>query len=135
VASPRVTRYGRAASIGWVLPIDDTSFRIIVVGRVREKGELRRQASTFNGKKWIELTEEEHQRMPGDYEAQVGQGPISFHSEEHLASSDRGVAAVRRLLKQQIDSVRRGSNPMGVVFDPASALVRTEAGNYLIEEK
>ena len=95
VASPRVTRYGRAASIGWVLPIDDTTYRIYVVGRVREAGELRRQASTFNGKKWTELSAEEHQQFPGDYEAQVGQGPITFHSEEHLATSDRGIVMMR----------------------------------------
>ncbi len=130
VASPRVTRYGRAASIGWVLPIDDTSYRIYVVGRVREPGELRRQASTFNGKKWTELTEEEHQRFPGDYEAQVGQGPITFHSEEHLASSDRGVALVRRMLKRQIEAVAAGKDPAGV----GATVVQTEAGNYLVEQ-
>jgi hypothetical protein len=114
-----------------VLPIDDTHFRIYVVGRVREAGELRRQASTFNGKRWFELSEEEHQRLPGDYEAQVGQGPITFHSEEHLASSDRGVAMVRRMLKQQIEKVQAGGDPIGVMSDAAQ--VRTEAGNYLIE--
>ncbi len=129
VASPRVTRYGRAASIGWVLPIDDTTYRIYVVGRVREPGELRRQASTFNGKKWTELTAEEHQQFPGDYEAQVGQGPITFHSEEHLASSDRGVALVRRMLKRQIEAVAAGNDPLGV----GAAVVATEAGNYLVE--
>ncbi|MSP36980.1 MAG: hypothetical protein EXR70_00640 [Deltaproteobacteria bacterium] len=33
---PRVERYERAESIGWALPMDDTSFRVYVAGRVRE---------------------------------------------------------------------------------------------------
>ena len=134
VPSPRVSSYGRAASIGWVLPIDDTSFRIYVAGRVRQAGELRQQTSKFNGKSWSELTEEEHQRMPGDYEAQTSQGAITYHSQEHLASSDRGVSMVRRALKQQVDTVAAGGDPMGVVFDPNAGIVRTEAGNYLVAD-
>lgn len=131
VPSPRVSSYGRAASIGWVLPIDNTSFRIYAAGRVREAGELRQQTSRFNGKRWLELTEEEHQRMPGDYEAQTGQGAITYHSQEHLASSDRGVAMVRRVLKQQIEAVHSGQDPIGTSFDANSPMVRTQAGNYL----
>ncbi len=132
VPSPRVSSYGRAASIGWVMPIDDTSFRIYVAGRVRHPGELRQQTSTFNGKRWAELTEEEHQRLPGDYEAQTGQGPITYHSQEHLVSSDRGVSMVRRALKQQIDAVSSGIDPVGTNFDLNAGMVRTEAGNYLL---
>ena len=49
-------------------------------------------------KLWAELTEEEHQRVPGDWEAQVGQGPITFHSDEQLATSDAGVAILRSWL-------------------------------------
>ena len=49
----------------------------------------------LNGKTWGEMTEEEHQRTPGDYEAQAGQGPISLHSEEHLVTSDRGIMMQR----------------------------------------
>ena len=79
-----------SSSIGWVLPIDDTSFRIYVAGRVKQTGDLGRMRSKFNGKDWGEMSEEEHQRYPGDYEAQVGQGPITIHSEEHFAQSDRG---------------------------------------------
>ena len=30
--------------------------------------------SKFNGKFWWDMTEQEHQQFPGDYEAQVGQG-------------------------------------------------------------
>jgi 5,5'-dehydrodivanillate O-demethylase len=37
--------------------------------------------------------------------------------------SDRGVAMLRRLLKEQIDIVRDGGDPMGVIRDPAKNTV------------
>jgi hypothetical protein len=37
IPSPRIGRYGMVESLGWVLPIDDHSFRIYVVGRVRKR--------------------------------------------------------------------------------------------------
>ena len=133
IPSPRIGRYGRVESIGWVLPIDDHSFRIYVVGRVREAGELYRMRSRLNGKLWEELTEEEHQRFPGDYEAQVHQGNIAWHSEEHLATSDRGIVMLRRLLQKQLDAISEGADPAGVSFDPDAPPVRFSAGNFLME--
>lgn len=131
VPNPRVDGYGRVESIGWVLPIDDTHYRIYVAGRVRENGQLGRMRSRMNGKYWRELSEEEHQRFPGDYEAQTGQGPITFHSEEHFATSDKGIALLRRFLEQQLAKVAEGGNPAGVAFDEKDACLRFEAGNYL----
>ena len=88
------------------------------------------RGSLYDGKRWSELTEAEHQRMPGDYEAQVGQGPISYHSEEHLTSTDKGVGMCRRMLAQQIKIVQDGGDPVGVNFDPAQQVVVLEAGNF-----
>lgn len=135
VPNPRVAAYGRVESIGWVLPIDDTSFRIYTAGRVTERGQLGRQRSRMNGKLWSELTEEEHQRFPGDWEAQTGQGPITLHSEEHLATSDRGIVRLRRLLAGQVAALAKGEDPLGVHFDEASAYVRLEAGQYIVEDR
>jgi phenylpropionate dioxygenase-like ring-hydroxylating dioxygenase large terminal subunit len=131
VPNPRVAQFARVESIGWVLPIDDTSFSIYVAGRVRQAGDIGRMRSKFGGKFWWELTEAEHRALPGDYEAQVGQGPITLHSEEHLASSDRGVAMLRRLLRRQMRAVAEGRDPAGVGFDPDVAPVVFEAGNYV----
>ncbi len=131
VPNPRVAQYARVESIGWVLPIDDTSFRIYVAGRVKRKGDLGRMRSTFNGKYWWDMTEEEHQRHPGDYEAQVGQGEITVHSEEHFAQSDRGIVMIRRMLADQLDAMTTGRDPIGVYFDPNAAPVVFEAGNYI----
>lgn len=128
VASPRAEKDGSCSLLGWVLPIDDTTFRIYSAGRVRKQGALAEIRSHFNGKLWGELTAAEHQRFPGDYEAQVSQGPITIHSEEHLVSSDRGVAMLRRMLKQQVQAVKDGQDPVGVAFDTAGELIRLDAG-------
>ena len=95
-----------------MLPIDDTHFRIYV-GRPREASRATspRCARGCNGKLWEELTEEEHRNVPGDYEAQVSQGPIAHHSEEHLATSDEGVVMLRRLLQRQIEAVQPATIP------------------------
>ena len=96
-----------------------------------EKGELAKFKSRYNGKSWAELTAEEHQKFPGDTEAQVGQGPITFHSEEHLMSSDQGVGMLRFLLQKQVDAVAAGGDPVGVAFNEKDAYVKFDAGQYL----
>jgi nitrite reductase/ring-hydroxylating ferredoxin subunit len=135
IPSPRAGengRWGRLESIGWVLPMDDTSFRIYVAGRVREHGELRRMRSRLNGKLWEELSEAEHQAFPGDYEAQVSQGAIASHEAEHLATSDKGIVLLRRSLRRALEAVAAGGDPPGVSRDPQAAPVVFEAGNYLL---
>ncbi len=132
VPNPRVAQYGMVESIGWTVPIDDTHYRIYVAGRVKEKGELAKFKSRYaGGKAWAELTAEEHQKFPGDVEAQVGQGPITFHSEEHLMASDQGVSMLRILLQRQIDIVASGGDPVGVAFDDEAAYIRFDAGQFL----
>ena len=87
--------------------------------------------SRLNGKLWEHLTEEEHQKFPGDYEAMVGQGPIAKHSEEYLATSDGGIVKLRRLLTLQLKALEKGNDPAGVSFDPLAEPVKFTAGNFL----
>ena len=61
----------------------------------------------------------------------VGQGPVAKHSEEHLASTDRGIVMLRRLLVQQLEAVREGKDPAGVFFDPETPPVKFSAGNWM----
>ena len=131
IPSPRIGRYGMVESLGWVLPIDDHSFRIYVVGRVREAGELRRMRTRMNGKLWEEMTEAEHRDFPNDVEAMVSQGVIAKHSEEHLATSDKGIVMLRRLLDAQLKAVAEGRDPAGTSFDPGAPPVHFQAGNWL----
>jgi 5,5'-dehydrodivanillate O-demethylase len=47
----------------------------------------------------------------------VGQGPISDRTQEHLASSDKGIVLYRRMLFEQMDKVERGEEAMAVIRD------------------
>lgn len=132
VASPRAEVDGPCSLLGWVLPIDDTSFRIYSAGRVSEVGALAKIRSHFNGKLWHELTEEEHQQFPGDYEAQVSQGDITWHSHENLTSTDQGVSMLRRVYRRQLAALEAGQEPMGVAFEAENDLVRLDAGSAVV---
>ena len=134
VPNPYVGKWGKVETIGWTLPIDDTHYRIYTAGRVTEKGVLLpRAADAAVRKPWRDMSEQERRAKPGDWEAQIGQGPITLHSEETLATSDRGVVMLRRLLSRQLDAVAKGDDPIGVHFDDASAYVRLEAGQYIVQ--
>jgi phenylpropionate dioxygenase-like ring-hydroxylating dioxygenase large terminal subunit len=123
---------GKASGVGFVLPVDDTHFRLFHILRA-PAGFQRLPRQITGSKKWSELTEAEHQDTPGDWEAQVGQGPISFHSEENLSGSDRGVSRLRRFMREQIAIVANGGDPLGVSFDPADELYHVRAGNYYLD--
>jgi 5,5'-dehydrodivanillate O-demethylase len=46
------------------------------------------------------------------------QGPITDRTQEHLGAADRGIVMFRKLLREQIDIVAKGGEPMGIVRDP-----------------
>ncbi|MFI0419739.1 Rieske 2Fe-2S domain-containing protein [Spongiactinospora sp. 9N601] len=100
----------------WVVPVDDTHHRSFFSLRTTDPERFDRffYGVKQNGKDAWELTEEEHQRFPGDAEAQESQGPITLHSEETLATTDRGVVMLRRLLKTMVADVEAGRDPQGV---------------------
>ncbi len=58
-----------------------------------------------------------------------------FQRPEHLRSSDRGVALLRRFLRQQLARVGRGDEPAGVERRlNAEALQRfANCGNFIAE--
>ena len=56
----------------------------------------------------------ERQRFPADYDAQSSQRPIAVHALEHLASTDRGVIMLRRIVREGIHAVARGEDPYGL---------------------
>ena len=54
-----------------------------------------------------------------DFMAWATQGGIADRSVEKLGESDRGIILYRRLLKEQMDIVEDGGDPMNVFRDPA----------------
>ena len=126
---------GRIDTLGFILPVDDTHMRIFTVLRGKDDSFYQRlRAVRGNREDNLAKDPDFYQKFPGDWEAQGSQGPITLHSEEHLASSDRGVVMLRRQLKQQIDLVAAGKDPLGVVFEAGQEMVMPEAGQYLTGE-
>jgi phenylpropionate dioxygenase-like ring-hydroxylating dioxygenase large terminal subunit len=56
----------------------------------------------------------ERQRQPADFDAQSSQRRIAVHGVEHLASTDRGVIMLRRIVRDGIRAVARGEDPAGL---------------------
>ena len=47
------------------------------------------------------------------------QGALTDRSREHLGLADRGVIMLRKLVREQIEVVKLGGDPIGVIRDPA----------------
>ena len=120
---------GRSNGLGFSVPVDDTHSRILMAMRMNPNFDMRGGTGMSQMKRWSEMTLEERQDTPGDYEAQAGQGPISLHSEEHLATSDRGIAMQRRTLERDIRKVTEGGDPAGVYFDEGH-VIHVPSGNF-----
>ena len=132
IPTPTLTVLGKTNNMSWALPIDATNTRVYAMVR-KPKDRPPQGLPVYDGdRSWFDLDEEEHQRFPGDYETQTGQGPITLHSEEHLSSSDRGVSIVRRQFKEQLRRVEEVLDPVGVHFDEADAVQSLVAGNYIV---
>ena len=129
VASPFVEFEGQATSVAWTLPISRTETKIFTLLKRPLDAPVRRVL--YDGKRWEDLTDEEHQRMPGDYEAQVGQGAVTVHSEEQLASSDRGITMFRHTFRDGVRAIAAGETPAFVVPRPGEHRYQVRAGNYI----
>src|SRR5437660_601159 len=55
---------------------------------------------------------------PADYDAQSSQREIAVHALEHLASTDRGVLMLRKIVRDGIRAVAAGSDPKELLRAP-----------------
>jgi 5,5'-dehydrodivanillate O-demethylase len=53
-----------------------------------------------------------------DRAAQESQGVIYDRTKEHLGASDQGVTVLRSMIKESIEAVRQGRDPIGVIREP-----------------
>jgi phenylpropionate dioxygenase-like ring-hydroxylating dioxygenase large terminal subunit len=123
---------GPVDHLGFMLPVDDTHFRILTVLKAENDDYL------AGYEKLMRQVYKKHaqdptraQRFPSDLEAQGSQGPITLHSEEHLVSSDLGIVLLRRLLRQQMDVVASGGDPINTAFEPGTETIDLEAGTFV----
>lgn len=129
---------GPTKYVRWLTPVDDDAHALFHVLRLPPNVDgpamferVSRPRPMGTSKMWSEMTEEEHQSFPTDWEAMCSQTRIDQHSEEHLGMSDVGVVNLHRLLREQIRAVEEGRDPVGVTFDEAHATFKTTAGNFL----
>src|SRR5690606_40818319 len=54
-----------------------------------------------------------------DMMAWVTQGAVADRTQEHLGSSDVGIALYRHVLRRELKKLEEGQDPMGLVRDPA----------------
>ena len=123
----------RGSAFSWVVPVDDTSCFSIgwsdidkeftIAGRTGYADRQAARGAYVVGAGDVgqtgEPSYEDRQRAPGDWDVWVSQGPITLHSREHLATTDRGVTLYRKLVRRGIRAVARGKPPQGLLLDGA----------------
>ena len=115
--------------------MDDENSRIVSWAHFGERAESH-ALNTREGLERIEQGQprgrsyEDTQRVPCDYEAFIGQGTIARHANEHLGTTDRGVAMFRRKLRNAIRALAEGRPPVqpSALGDP----VPTYAGDTVV---
>jgi len=129
---------GGSTSLSIFTAVDDGHMRAFVTIRAGKdfKG-IFEGLGLENLKPWTQMSFEERQAAPGDYEAQSSQGPhgIPHHSDEHLVRSDTGIALQRKLLKREIARVAKGENPINTAFAEGTEVIRTPSGNFFIDDE
>ena len=115
----------RPVIIRWAVPNDDTTTTNFELAQVDPAWRLTPEQVAQPGfgqsgdRPYVE-----RQRFPADYDAQSSQRTIAVHDLEHLASTDRGVIMLRRLVRDGIRAVARGEDPFGVA-PSADKTIRT----------
>jgi len=131
--------FGRCGLTRWVVPIDDTHTQVVTWRHFRDGDDprgLTDKAQVGFGKtdfygQGSDRTYEERQRDPGDYDAWVSQGPKNIHARENLSFTDRGVAKVRRMLRNNIRSLAVG-DPVDRPDPGPTGVLGTYAGDTML---
>jgi phenylpropionate dioxygenase-like ring-hydroxylating dioxygenase large terminal subunit len=135
IGDPLAHQFDRSVVFNWFVPVDDYSMKDFVIIRAKpdvvSKVRTGEYARRLFPKLWSEMSTEDHQREPSDYEAQASQGKITLHSEENLVSSDTGISMYRRLLRRAIRDVGEGRSPFNLSFDESAPSIKLVGGNYL----
>jgi nitrite reductase/ring-hydroxylating ferredoxin subunit len=123
----------RPLIIRWAVPNDDTHTTNFELAQVDPAWGLTPEEVARPGfGQADERPYAERQRHPADFDAQSSQRPIAVHALEHLASTDRGVIMLRRIVRDGIRAVARGEDPPGS-RRPEGTVVRTFSQDAVLE--
>jgi nitrite reductase/ring-hydroxylating ferredoxin subunit len=131
--------FGRCGLSRWVVPIDDTNTMVVTWRHFRDgddprgmtdKSKVGYGTTDFYGQ-GPDRSYEQRQRDPGDYDAWVSQGPKNIHARENLSFTDRGVAKVRRMLRNNIRSLAAGNRILHPT-DDYDGVLPTYAGDTML---
>ena len=118
-------RASRPVIIRWAVPNDDTTTTNFELAQIDPAwGLTPEQVARPGFGQSDDRSYAERQRFPADFDAQSSQRPIAVHALEHLASTDRGVVMLRRIVRDGIRAVARGEDPFGTDW-PEGKTVRT----------
>ncbi len=100
----------------WRVPVDDTHTLHLIYSVTPGSGTVTYQELPYQDEKGSLLDATITQQ---DFIAWIGQGAIAPRDLELAGRSDRGILLYRQMLREAIDTVARGEDPIGVVRDPA----------------
>lgn len=115
----------------YIVPVDDTHYLTFMLWRTNEPGKRSRIEELHDGKTWWDMTDDEHQASPGDYEAQSSIGALPAHSREHLTKGDIALVMLRRRLEEAVRDVAEGRDPVGVSFDREAPPVEAASHGFM----
>jgi phenylpropionate dioxygenase-like ring-hydroxylating dioxygenase large terminal subunit len=123
----------RPVVIRWAVPIDDTHTWNMELAQVDPAWGLTAEEIARPGfGQSDDRSYEERQRHPADYDAQSSQRSIAIHALEHLASTDRGVIMLRKIVRDGIRAVAAGRDPRELKRDGASGPITTYTQDTII---
>ncbi len=114
---------GYNEALHWRVPMDDTHTQIIVMRfnpKTKPRSDDEPEDPTVIPMDSLMTPEGEHQMtsFPGqDKMAWETQGSVFDRGQENLGSSDEGIIMYRKMLREQIEVVQRGGEPMALVRD------------------
>lgn len=131
---PNVAVVTTLINLVYFVPCDDTSLIMFMIFR-KKRGENVNVDEIHEGKSWREMTEEEHQLSPGDYEAQSSIGRLPAHNREHLSPGDKAIGKLRMRLEGAVKDVAEGRNPPGLIFNENAEPLEISAHGVIPYEK
>jgi nitrite reductase/ring-hydroxylating ferredoxin subunit len=123
----------RPVVIRWAVPLDDTQTMNFELAQIDPAwGLTTAQIAQPGFGQSADRPYAERQRHPGDYDAQSSQRTIAVHDLEHLASTDRGVIMLRRIVRDGIRAVEAGEDPRRATRE-AGATIRTHCQDTVVK--